>query len=251
MPKTILSKLAEAVEALTFTEAVEQDEARQQAARLTGAVFDLTYALGRSIESILVDPDATDKAGLIGAAVEEFRSAIPTVKAAGQPDPGDVHQGGKGKKKKPAVAPFLRTMGIAKIDAPERNVFGFFSVVEIDGEAVVDKQDDIIEADVLEKAAYGFVLDARIAGEAHDRLGVGKLIESVVFTKEKQEAIVKSLSEQGIEAALDLGSIGWWGGFHITDDDVWKSIENGKYTAFSIGGTATSEPVGDDGKTSD
>lgn len=247
MGKSLLAKIADAIDALTFTEAVEQDEARQQAAVLTGAVFELVYALGRSIETILMDKDVDDKAVLINEAVEEFRAAIPTIKMAAQSDTGGSHQSGKTEKKQTVLQPFLRTMTLAKIDKVEQNVFGFFTVVEVGDDALIDEQEDIIEVDTLEKSAYEFVLDVRIAGESHDRLGVGDLIESVVFTKEKQEAIVKSLSEQGVTAVLDLGSVGWWGGFHITDNATWKSIEDGTYTAFSIGGTATRETVGDDG----
>ena len=120
---------------------------------------------------------------------------------------------------------------IKKIDEDERLVFGWFSVVEQNGELIKDSQGDFIEPDQLEKAAYDFVLDARIAGEGHVRKGVGQLVESIVFTKEKQEVL-----------GIDVGCIGWWGGFHIDDDNVWDKIKKGEYPMFSIGGTGTRVP---------
>lgn len=120
---------------------------------------------------------------------------------------------------------------IKKINEDERLVFGWFSVVEKGGKLIKDGEGDHIEPEQLEKAAYNYVLDARIAGDSHVRKGVGQLVESIVFTKEKQEAL-----------GIDLGCVGWWGGFHIDDDSVWDKIKKGEYPMFSIGGTGTRVP---------
>lgn len=109
-------------------------------------------------------------------------------------------------------------------------VFGWFSVIEEGGRPVVDTQGDIIAEKELESAAYHFVINTRIAGEMHARKGVGQLIESIVFTKEKQALL-----------GADLGKVGWFGGFHISDAAVWEAIKAGKYTAFSWGGRARTE----------
>jgi len=120
---------------------------------------------------------------------------------------------------------FNKTMSCCKVDPDKRLVFGWFSVVEEDGQMVVDKQGDVIEEGELETAAYRFVLEARDAGEMHKRT-VGRLVESVVFTKEKQELL-----------GIDLGKVGWFGGFFVDDDEAWKRIKEGHLPAFSIGGT--------------
>lgn len=127
---------------------------------------------------------------------------------------------------------------IVKLDDEQRNVFGIFSVAEHNGEPVVDAEDDRFTGQELEKAAYNHVLDARIAGENHVRKGVGDLIESVVFTPEKCAAMVKALGETGIEATIDIPAVAWWGGYHVTDDNVWKAVKAGKYVSWSIGGSA-------------
>jgi len=117
---------------------------------------------------------------------------------------------------------------IHKIDEDQRLVFGWFSVLEVGGEPLFDREGDAIDVDAMEKAVYDFVLNARIAGEVHMRKGVGDLVESIFFTKEKQEAL-----------GIDLGMVGWWGGFHVTDDHVWNEVKKGNYPMFSIGGTGT------------
>ena len=62
----------------------------------------------------------------------------------------------------------------------------------------------------------------------------GKLVESCVFTAEKQKAM-------GIpEGTLPIG---WWIGFKIEDDAAWEKVKNGTYRMFSIEGKATREPI--------
>jgi len=114
-------------------------------------------------------------------------------------------------------------------------VFGWASVsVRVTGEEIIDLQEDVIEIDELEKAAYMFVTDYGTAGEMHKRGGVGVLIESVVFTKDKAASM-----------GIPDGSMpeGWWVGFRIDDTEVWKKVKDGTYPMFSIEGEAQREPV--------
>jgi hypothetical protein len=128
---------------------------------------------------------------------------------------------------------------ITKVDTENRMVFGFFNVNKIGNELVEDLQQDTIETEELEKAAYDFVLNARIAGESHLRKGVGNLVESMMFTYEKEQAILKTLEQIGIkDAQFSLGVEGWWGGFQITDEEVLAKIDKGEYPMFSVGGKA-------------
>lgn len=121
---------------------------------------------------------------------------------------------------------------ITKIDEDRRLVFGWISVIEYDDQPVVDSQGDVILSEDLEKAAYAFVKSNGVAGDNHERVGVGQLVESIVFTKEKQIAL-----------GIDLGCVGWFGGFYISDDDVWNKVKKGEYLAFSIGGIGTREEI--------
>ena len=95
---------------------------------------------------------------------------------------------------------------------------------------------EYVTPEELEKAAYNYVADFGTAGEMHMRGGVGKVIESCVFTKEKAEAL-------GIPP--EILPEGWWVGFRIEDEEVWEKIKSGEYTMFSIGGKAVREPTYD------
>jgi hypothetical protein len=126
-------------------------------------------------------------------------------------------------------------LAVMKSDDDRRLVFGWASVaVRVSGEVIEDCQEDIVDIDELERAAYAYVADFGTAGEMHERGGVGVLIESVVFTKEKAAAM-------GIPDGYMPE--GWWVGFRIDDPDVWQKVKDGTYTMFSIEGTATREQV--------
>lgn len=131
-----------------------------------------------------------------------------------------------------------RTFLIKKSDDEKMQAFGWASVAaEENGETLEDWQGDIVESEELEKTAYEFVNLYREGGEMHERGGIAYLIESVVFTKEKMQAI-------GIpEGAIPLG---WWIGFQITDKDVWEKVKNGTYSMFSIEGEAERVVVNDE-----
>lgn len=126
---------------------------------------------------------------------------------------------------------------VAKSDNEQRLVFGWASVAERkDGDTVVDWQEDIVEMEELEPAAYDFVQFYREGSDMHERggLDIAVLIESMVFTKEK-------ISLLGIpENTIPLG---WWVGFRVTDDDVWAKVKDGTYKMFSIEGQAVREKV--------
>lgn len=136
----------------------------------------------------------------------------------------------------PPALEWRRPVTITKVDDEQRLVFGWLSVSQDEnGNLIIDHQGDIIEPDELERMAYDFVLEARRAGEMHKRWeGVGRLVESMVFTPEKMEAL-----------GIPPGTlpVGWWVGFRIDDDEVWAKVKSGEYRAFSIGGTGIREEV--------
>lgn len=135
------------------------------------------------------------------------------------------------------IVTWERTFKIAKVKTPEQLVFGWSNeAVDKDGAIIVDHQGDFILPEDLEKAAYDHVLYSRNLGEQHERVGVGRLVESVVFTKEKQKAM-------GIPLGL-IPECAWWVGYHVDDDDVWKRVESGEYDAWSIGGSGRRIPNG-------
>ena len=122
---------------------------------------------------------------------------------------------------------------VAKVDADQRLAFGWASVAaDADGRPVIDHQGDLIPIAELERAAYDYVIRSRDASEMHGRRGVATLVESVVLTPEKYAAL-----------GLPVGPLGWWVGFRVTDDAVWQRVKAGDFREFSIGGSATRQPV--------
>lgn len=120
----------------------------------------------------------------------------------------------------------------SKIDSDKREVFGWASVVELDGKPVVDRQGDWITPDEIEKAAYKYVMDSRKGGHQHRREGdapfhASDMIESIVFTPEK-------ISKMGLP---DDFPVGWWVGYKVRDDDTWTKVKNCDVTGFSIHGS--------------
>lgn len=127
---------------------------------------------------------------------------------------------------------------IMKSDDEKMLAFGWASVsMRVDGEVIEDWQKDIVEPEELEKAAYEFVLLYREGGEMHERGGAAVLIESVVFTEEKMQAM-----------GIPVGTlpVGWWIGFKVLDEDVWEKVKDGTYPMFSIEGEAERVKVEDE-----
>lgn len=125
-------------------------------------------------------------------------------------------------------------VNIAKVNEQLGIVFGWASVTEIDGQPVVDLQDDVIPTDVLEKAVYEFMLADRF-DEMHEVAGRGHIVESIVITDEKLAAMFPG-------QPLPQGPRGWWIGVK-PDPDVLEKFRRGQYRGFSIAGTAEKEVV--------
>lgn len=121
---------------------------------------------------------------------------------------------------------------ITKMDTDKRQVFGWCSVSKVNGEPVIDLQDDYIPIEEAEKSAYEYVLKSRKGGDQHQRLGeqplhVSDMIESFVATPEKLQAM--GLAEDALPH-------GWWVGFKVNDDKTWDLVKKGERTGFSVHG---------------
>jgi hypothetical protein len=152
-----------------------------------------------------------------GLAVSKAQKALVN---AGYTWSGSKWEGVVGKK--------IATGMITKTMDDKRLAFGWANVITKDGKILVDRQDDFVDDPwELEKAAYDYVISARVGGEMHERTGVSTLVESMVFTKEKIEKM-----------GIPQGMIpeGWWVGFKVTEESVWELVKTGEYPGFSIHG---------------
>ena len=121
---------------------------------------------------------------------------------------------------------------ILKTDDEQRLVYGWASVVTEDGEAVVDRQGDVIEADTLVKAVNEFMEHVRVGKAMHTGEQVGVVVHSLPITKEIGEAL-------GIQSDRE----GWVVAYKVFDDSVWDMVKSGELAAFSIGGRAIKEEI--------
>lgn len=119
---------------------------------------------------------------------------------------------------------------IIKVDEEHRIIYGWASVTTVNGELLVDKHGDVIRTETMEKACNEFMKDVRVGKLMHQGEQVGQIVHSFPITNE-------------IMSALDIQSDkeGWITGYHVTDDALWQDVKTGKYTAFSIGGSATKD----------
>ena len=135
-----------------------------------------------------------------------------------------------GTKWVPASEDTLASGQIVKTDDDKNLVFGWANIaVNKSGQVLVDRQGDFIDDPwELEKAAYDYMLHARDGGEVHLSKGVATCVESMVFTPEK-------IAAMGITEGI-LPQAGWWAGFKVHKDDVYKGVRDGYYAMFSIHG---------------
>lgn len=110
---------------------------------------------------------------------------------------------------------------IAKADDAQRLVYGI--VYEPN---VADAHGDYMTPEEIEKAAHGFLKDAREIDKQHDfQGGVGEVVESY---------IAPSDFEMGDEV-IKKGS---WVLMTKASDEIWEQIQKGDITGYSMAGTA-------------
>lgn len=117
-----------------------------------------------------------------------------------------------------------------KLNIEQRLVYGWASIIEENGQPLVDGQGDVITPAELVKAAHRYVTDSRAAKVMHEGGKMGEMVESVVFTRQVQDAL-----------GIDLNKTGWFVGFKIYDDEVWQRVKEGELAMFSIGGRGKRE----------
>lgn len=120
--------------------------------------------------------------------------------------------------------------GITKSNSEEQLVSGWANVaVNADGSIPLDWQDDVIRPETLEKAAIGFMMDYRGSGVMHQGDSKGVVVESIVFTKEKQACI-----------GIPEGTVpeGWFITVKVLDPEVFAKVKDGTFRMFSIQGSA-------------
>jgi DNA adenine methylase len=109
---------------------------------------------------------------------------------------------------------------IYKVDKVEKMVYGI--VLEPN---VVDAQGDIIAEEEIKKTAHKFMEDYQKLGYQHEEFNKKlKIMESYLAPQEL--SINNAIVRKGT----------WLMAVRVLDDDIWKEVQDGKITGFSIGG---------------
>jgi len=116
---------------------------------------------------------------------------------------------------------------ILKFDEEQRIIYGFASVVTVNGKPLVDLHGDVISVKTLEKAATEFMLGTRKGLTMHSGEQTHTIIHSLPLTKEIMGALGISSDKEG-----------WVIGVKVHDDATWEKAKSGEFKGFSVGGRA-------------
>jgi len=114
---------------------------------------------------------------------------------------------------------------VVKVEEELGLVLGWALVCKIEGEDYYDLQGDHVPEESMLKAAAGFMLNSRVAGEMH-RAEAGTMVFAWPMTTDIAAAMGVTTKQTGLMIAMKP-----------TDPEVLAKFKDGTYTGFSIGGT--------------
>lgn len=199
-------------------------------AKADGAVASLLAAIAKLLGHDV--GETSDEDGPSSPRSEVPDALVPGPDAAAAP-PAAGPDPAPGPSLKAEAAEATITATVLKVDAPKRLVWGWASVIEEGGRAVVDKQGDVITQDELVAAVHDFTKTARAARVMHDGVDLGEVVETCVFTRDLQKAL-----------GVDMGKVGWLLGMEMPAAVV-ERVARGELSMFSIGGQAIREEITD------
>lgn len=127
------------------------------------------------------------------------------------------------------------SVSIVKAVPAKNQIFGWASVVTTASGDYTDLEGHMVDLADLEKAAYDSIViltQGDAANDTHNSPPFGRMIESMVYTPEKIEAL-------GLPETFQKG---WWVGLELPPDR-YASVLSGDRLMFSIEGSAKLEPV--------
>lgn len=119
---------------------------------------------------------------------------------------------------------------VMKTYEDEQLVFGWASIAKYaDGTRPVDFQGDFLDAEDLELPTYEYVMNSRELNVEHIGGQEAEIVESVVFTLEKMDAM-----------GIPRGTIpeGLWIGCKVHNKETFEKVKKGELAMFSIEGSA-------------
>lgn len=134
---------------------------------------------------------------------------------------------------------------VAKTDAGNRIIGGWFSVFKVKGKTIVDSDNEEVDIASYNKVYIDFAKNCRDANFEHENEVKGSLIDNILIdTPEMAKMLVHQITGIPMED-VPVEKLGHFGSFQIDDaDDYADAIKN--KLMFSIQGTCQRVEVEDD-----
>lgn len=134
---------------------------------------------------------------------------------------------------------------VTKTNASSQIIGGWFSVFKIDGEDVIDSDNEVIDIPSYNEAYIEFSKNYRDANFDHDGAVKGTLIDNILIDSvEMAKMLVSEITGMPPED-IPVMKLGHFGSFQIHDADDYADAVASKHM-FSIEGTCEREVIDDE-----
>jgi hypothetical protein len=135
----------------------------------------------------------------------------------------------------------FRSQGeVCKTDTDHRIIGGWFSVFKLDGQEVVDLDNEVIDVESYREAFIDFSKDYRAANFDHEGGERGTLIDNILIdTPEFAKMLVHEITGIPMDE-IPVRKLGHFGSFQIHNDADYEEARKGKLM-FSIEGSCVRE----------
>jgi hypothetical protein len=103
---------------------------------------------------------------------------------------------------------------------------------------IIDSQGDVVDEQEIQKAAHDYLVASRASDVQHSEVTLGFGGRPVADVVESYVA-PRDMDVHGKKVIKGA----WVIGMHVNDPDVWRRVEKGELTGYSIGGSAIREPI--------
>lgn len=134
---------------------------------------------------------------------------------------------------------------VTKTDGGSQIVGGWFSLFKLDGETVVDSDNEVIDIDSYNEAYIDFSKNYRDANFDHEGAIKGTLIDNILIDSvEMAKMLVSEITGMAPED-IPVMKLGHFGSFQIHDADDYAEVVASKHM-FSIEGECQREVIEDE-----
>lgn len=140
---------------------------------------------------------------------------------------------------------YTQTGSVTKADSGNQIIGGWFSVFKIDGNDVVDSDNEVVDMASYSAAYIDFAKNYRDANFDHGDAVKGTLIDNILIDSEEMAKMLVSEITGMDPADITIKKLGHFGSFQIEDPVDFENAKANKLM-FSIEGTCRREVIDDE-----